>query len=85
MYGSLTYVSAGASPLDLPLHLLCRPPRGTYNARIIVAVLSGSTIVEMPAAQFPPQTDALKELLCTHHIDVTDEQVEMLDRYRRLL
>jgi 16S rRNA (guanine527-N7)-methyltransferase len=39
----------------------------------------------MPAPEFPPQTDELKELLRAQQIDFTDEQAEQLDEYRRLL
>jgi len=56
-----------------------------YNARIIVALNSRSTAVEAPAPDFPPQVDALKGSLVAQHIDVTDEQLALLDKYRRLL
>jgi 16S rRNA (guanine527-N7)-methyltransferase len=39
----------------------------------------------MPAAHISPQIDALKELLRAQQIDATDEQVDRLDHYRRLL
>ena len=41
--------------------------------------------MELPASDFPEQTDALKQLLLAQQIDVADEQIELLDRYRRLL
>jgi 16S rRNA (guanine527-N7)-methyltransferase len=39
----------------------------------------------MPASNILPQIEELKELLRAQQIDVTDEQIEMLDQYRRLL
>lgn len=39
----------------------------------------------MPASEIPQQTDALKEMLRAQQIDATEEQVEKLDQYRRLL
>jgi 16S rRNA (guanine527-N7)-methyltransferase len=53
--------------------------------RIIADRFPGSTAVDTPAPEFPPQIDELKELLRAQKIDVTDEQAEQLDEYRRLL
>jgi 16S rRNA (guanine527-N7)-methyltransferase len=53
--------------------------------RIIAHWHPGSTAVDMSASEFPPQTDELKELLRAQKIDITDEQAEQLDEYRRLL
>jgi 16S rRNA (guanine527-N7)-methyltransferase len=41
--------------------------------------------MEMPESEFPPQTEALQEMLAAHGIEATCEQVELLDRYRRRL
>ena len=41
--------------------------------------------MDMPAAQFPQQADALQELLDAHQIEVSGEQLQLLDHYRRLL
>ena len=38
-----------------------------------------------PPITFPPQVDELKEQLAAQQIAVTDDQVEQLDLYRRLL
>jgi 16S rRNA (guanine527-N7)-methyltransferase len=53
--------------------------------RIIADQSLGSTTVDMPADHIPPQPDELKELLSAQHITATDEQLEKLDLYRRLL
>lgn len=53
--------------------------------RIIAIRCSGSTAVDLPAYHIPPQSEALKSLLHAQQIDVADEQLEMLDRYRQLL
>ncbi|MEX2308304.1 MAG: 16S rRNA (guanine(527)-N(7))-methyltransferase RsmG [Pirellulales bacterium] len=47
--------------------------------------INGSTTVSSPESNFEPQTAALRELLTAAGIDVADEQLELLDRYRRLL
>ncbi len=41
--------------------------------------------MDMPAPHFPQQHAALRDLLRAEQINATDEQLEMLDRYRRLL
>jgi 16S rRNA (guanine527-N7)-methyltransferase len=41
--------------------------------------------VEPPETNFEPQTAALAEMLAAHGIDATSEQLDELDRYRRLL
>ena len=41
--------------------------------------------MDTPASDFPQQVESLKELLRAQQIDVSDERIEMLDRYRRLL
>lgn len=41
--------------------------------------------MDTPATDFPQQVEALKEHLRSQQIDVSNEQVEMLDQYRRLL
>jgi 16S rRNA (guanine527-N7)-methyltransferase len=53
--------------------------------RIIADQNLGSTTVDMPADHIPPQPSELKELLAAQHITVTDDQLEKLDLYRRLL
>jgi 16S rRNA (guanine527-N7)-methyltransferase len=41
--------------------------------------------VDMPADHIPPQVAELKEQLAAQQIPIADEQVELLDLYRRLL
>ena len=41
--------------------------------------------MNMPASEFEPQVEALGELLRAEGIELADEQVQRLDRYRRLL
>jgi 16S rRNA (guanine527-N7)-methyltransferase len=53
--------------------------------RIIAACRLRSTIVDMPADHIPPQVAELKEQLAAHQVPATDEQIEKLDLYRRLL
>jgi 16S rRNA (guanine527-N7)-methyltransferase len=53
--------------------------------RIIAACRSRSTAVDLPADHIPPQVDELKEQLAAHQMSIADEQVELLDLYRRLL
>jgi len=53
--------------------------------RIIAAARSRSTAVDTPTPDIPQQTDELKSLLAAQQIDVSDQQLELLDRYRRLL
>src|SRR3954469_15006798 len=53
--------------------------------RIIAARRSRSTTVDMPAAHIPSQVAELKEQLAARNIPVSDEQIEKLDLYRRLL
>src|SRR3954453_22732467 len=59
-------------------------------SRIIAAMRRGSTVVdsaepEVPEPEFPPMTDELTAALAANQITATQEQVELLDRYRRLL
>jgi 16S rRNA (guanine527-N7)-methyltransferase len=53
--------------------------------RIIADCSPGSTAVDMPPANITPQFEELKALLSAQQIDVTDEQIAMLDQYRQLL
>jgi 16S rRNA (guanine527-N7)-methyltransferase len=59
-------------------------------SRIIAAMRRGSTVVdsaepEVPEPDFPPMTEELATALAATQITATPEQVELLDRYRRLL
>jgi 16S rRNA (guanine527-N7)-methyltransferase len=53
--------------------------------RIIVFTKPGSTVVQSPETNFEPQIAVLGDMLRAEAIDVTPEQLELLDRYRRLL
>ena len=53
--------------------------------RIIAACCLRSTTVDMPAEHITSETAALKEQLTALSIPATDEQIELLDLYRRLL
>ena len=53
--------------------------------RIIVVTLPGSTTVCSRDSNFEPQTEALGEMLRAEGIDVSAEQLALLDGYRRLL
>jgi 16S rRNA (guanine527-N7)-methyltransferase len=54
-------------------------------SRIIAAKREGSTSVSSAEPDFPPMTDDLQAALAAQQIAATPEQVELLDRYRRLL
>jgi 16S rRNA (guanine527-N7)-methyltransferase len=65
---------------------LSRSDRGTYNDfRIIGAIVRGSTVVTIPSNHFESQAVQLRELLASEGIELAMDQVELLDRYRRLL
>jgi 16S rRNA (guanine527-N7)-methyltransferase len=69
-----------------PIWLLEHAVRACYNAfRIIVSVRAGSTIVSAPRMEFEPLLEELVRLLAAQGIEPTADQVELLDRYRRLL
>ena len=53
--------------------------------RIIVVTWPGSTTVSALDSNFEPQSEALGEMLRAEGIDIATEQIELLDRYRRLL
>jgi 16S rRNA (guanine527-N7)-methyltransferase len=53
--------------------------------RIIAALCSGSTAVDMPADHIQSQVAELKEQLAAQNVPVDDDQVEKLDLYRRRL
>jgi 16S rRNA (guanine527-N7)-methyltransferase len=66
--------------------LLRHAEHACYNDhRIIVPTHAGSTALDSPDITFEPQTTALSEMLAAERIDVSPEQVEQLDQYRRLL
>lgn len=55
-----------------------------YNARIILTEYYWST-ADMPSPEIPQETEPLMEMLRAQQIDATDQQIERLDQYRRLL
>jgi 16S rRNA (guanine527-N7)-methyltransferase len=65
---------------------VCRSARGTYNdLRIIGANLTGSTAVSDSGNNVESKLDELRELFVAAGVQVTTEQLALLDHYRRLL
>lgn len=68
-----------------PCRLCAAGPAALTMSRIITAHPSGSTVVASADAQFPPLVDELSAALAAYGVPASLPQVELLDRYRRLL